>query len=152
MSSVVKSIICLFLWQKSTGIIESGIVSTTYCLRMSTLSLHMKNHIEYNQHEDGFWWNLICCWIFHCKYFPLTHCVWLKITQDDNNFIRQNWKFTKPYEHPDSLHQLKMHNNTVPCVIINMLYLSFQNDQWLCLYTIKKYHTHKASCLLPNKW
>ena len=25
----------------------------------------------------GCWWNVLYCWIFHCEYLFLIHCVWL---------------------------------------------------------------------------
>ena len=42
--------------KKHTGIIEQRIGGMTYRLRMSALPLYIINHIEYNWHEDCFWW------------------------------------------------------------------------------------------------
>ena len=49
------------------------------------------------------------------------------------------------------IHELHIQANTVLCVIINLLYLNFPDNQLLCVYMITQYQTHIASLLIYNK-
>ena len=56
MSSIVK---LMFFLQKSMGIIESGMGGMTSLLQIITLLFYIKNHLEENQHADGFLLNVV---------------------------------------------------------------------------------------------